>query len=381
MIKKSLFITTIIAIFITSVHAQKNLVPNGSFDEVDKKIKAGGQIDMATGWSSPHDLKADLYSKDAKIEDFMAPENTNGKEEPWDGNGFAGIYTYAYKNASPNSFLQAQLIKPLVAGKTYCVKYLISLADLSKYATDNVGLYLSNEKPLPNDIDKGEIKPQIVHSQNKVIEETYTWVPICRTYAAQGGEQHITIGNFAKFEETKAIKVKRPSGFSKPQKNVGYYYIESVSVIPMDSLREDECICEKENGVKKMNVVYNQNISTEHRLEDKHVVEFTQVHFESGGSGLQDDAKASLDKIAEILIAEADFMIEIQGHTDEVEAGKHPETLSDERANAAKKYLADKGIATDRMTAVGFKNSQLNNTEGTPAGQAKNRRVQFKVIE
>ncbi len=55
--------------------------------------------------------------------------------------------------------------------------------------------------------------------------------------------------------------------------------------------------------------------------------------------------------------------------------------LSEERAKAAKAYLSGKGVAEARMSLKGMASDDLNNADGTTTGQAKNRRVQFKVIE
>ncbi len=262
-----------------------------------------------------------MFSTASKSDNYGAPDNVYGRETPELGENFAGFMAYSYKNAKPKTFLQTTLSAPLDKDRVYCVKFWYSMADLAKFSSNNIGLYLSKEKLTANVIDKNEIKPQIMHSQNKQLGEQYVFEAICRTYIAQGGEQNITIGNFSKYEETKAVKVKRPSGFSKPQQTIGYYYIDDVSVIPMDSLREDECICEK-GATRAMSVVYNENISKEHRLEDKHVIEFTELHFDSQSSELHEDSKKDLDKIVEILNVEQAFKIEIIGHTDEIEKQK-----------------------------------------------------------
>ncbi|MBL4625015.1 MAG: OmpA family protein [Flavobacteriales bacterium] len=361
----SLFFACIISI---AGIAQKNLVPNGGFDAPGKKIKAGGQIDLAEGWESPHDLKADLFSTAAKSDAYGAPDNVYGRETPELGENYAGIMVYSYKNAKPRTYLQTQLSSPLEKDRVYCVKFWYSMADLAKYSCNNIGLHLSKEKLTSNVIDKNEIKPQIMHSQNKQLDQQYVFEAVCRTYIAEGGEQYITIGNFVDPKATKAVKMKRPSGFSKPQTTIGYYYIDDVSVIPMDSIREDECICER-GASRSMAVIYNENISLEHRLEDRHVLEFTQLHFDSKSSELHEDSKADLDKVAVIMKEETEFKIEIQGHTDEIEKTKAAATLSEERAKIAMQYLIAIGISADRLSAKGYASNQLDNREGTIGGQ------------
>ncbi|MBL4652588.1 MAG: OmpA family protein [Flavobacteriales bacterium] len=71
----------------------------------------------------------------------------------------------------------------------------------------------------------------------------------------------------------------------------------------------------------------------------------------------------------------------MQGHTDEIEKTKAVVTLSEERAKVAMQYLISKGISADRLSVKGYGSDQLDNKEGTAGGRAKNRRVQFKVLE
>jgi len=367
-------------IFSGNLSAQKNLVPNGSFDEVEKKIKGRGMIEMAAGWTSPHADKADLFSNKAKIETFLTPSNMYGKEEVDLGGNYAGIVGWSYKNYKPTTYLQSELIKPMEAGKVYCVKYLISLSDLSKYATNNVGLFLSNTKMEAKDIDKNEIKPQVKHSNNIVIDETFTWTPICNMYTSEGGEKFLTIGNFSKPSETMAKKVKRPKGFNKPQVNLSYLYIESVSVIPMDSLRDDECICEKQAGTLGMKVVHRENTSEAHRLEDLKKIEETMLYYDSMAFELSEIHIKALDKIVETLKSETGFKVEILGHTDVSENGATNGELSQSRADAAQKYIVSKGIEETRVTTKGLASERLVSKYGLNEKAHLNRRVTFRVL-
>ena len=54
-------------------------------------------------------------------------------------------------------------------------------------------------------------------------------------------------------------------------------------------------------------------------------------------------------------------------------------TLSKNRADAVKKWLVDKGIATDRIRTDGKGESQPKATNDTAEGKALNRRIEFVV--
>lgn len=86
-----------------------------------------------------------------------------------------------------------------------------------------------------------------------------------------------------------------------------------------------------------------------------------------------------LDQVAKVLIENPTYLVEVQGHTDN--AGK-PEAnmiLSDNRANAVKQYLINKGVAAERMTSHGYGQTMPVASNKTKAGMALNRRVEFVV--
>ncbi len=109
----------------------------------------------------------------------------------------------------------------MLAGEWYCIKFHISFADLSKYASDNIGAYISHDS-VGNDKDLMlSFKPQIINSTNRIFEKQWDWEAICRIYPAEGGEQFITIGNFAAQTEVKVKSVRRPSGYTSTQMRDG----------------------------------------------------------------------------------------------------------------------------------------------------------------
>jgi outer membrane protein OmpA-like peptidoglycan-associated protein len=55
--------------------------------------------------------------------------------------------------------------------------------------------------------------------------------------------------------------------------------------------------------------------------------------------------------------------------------------LSERRARAVVKYVADKGIATERMKVLFFGESKPVDTNMYKDGRKKNRRVEFKILK
>ena len=79
--------------------------------------------------------------------------------------------------------------------------------------------------------------------------------------------------------------------------------------------------------------------------------------------------------------AKTNYRIYIAGHTDNVGNAKANQQLSEDRANAVKKYLIDKGIAETRVKTEGFGDTRPVASNKTAEGRQKNRRVEFKVIK
>lgn len=83
--------------------------------------------------------------------------------------------------------------------------------------------------------------------------------------------------------------------------------------------------------------------------------------------------------LVEILKAESDLKVTIEGHTDNVGDPAKNMTLSQARTESVKTYLMARGISADRITATGYGSTKPVADNTTPQGKAKNRRVEFKL--
>ena len=83
-----------------------------------------------------------------------------------------------------------------------------------------------------------------------------------------------------------------------------------------------------------------------------------------------------LDRSVEVLTKEQpNLRLEIQGWTDQVGSQSYNLPLSQRRAEAVKRYLVERGVAADRLTARGYGISRKFGSD------AENRRVMFKPIQ
>ena len=103
------------------------------------------------------------------------------------------------------------------------------------------------------------------------------------------------------------------------------------------------------------------------------------IEFESGKATIKKKSYPLLDQIANIFIENSNYIIEVQGHTDNTGNPELNKTLSDKRAHAVMDYMLNKGVEAHRLSAVGYGQDQPIADNKTKAGRQKNRRVEFKI--
>jgi outer membrane protein OmpA-like peptidoglycan-associated protein len=103
------------------------------------------------------------------------------------------------------------------------------------------------------------------------------------------------------------------------------------------------------------------------------------IYFMTGKDIIQKVSYPKLDTIVSVLQSDTDLHISIEGHTDNVGSVAVNDALSNKRAQAVKNYLVMKGLEESRITATGFGSSKPVAPNSTPAGRAKNRRVELHL--
>jgi len=118
------------------------------------------------------------------------------------------------------------------------------------------------------------------------------------------------------------------------------------------------------------------------KVEVQKELEFAakNVHFSSGKDVLTDKSRKNLDEVVEIMNNYPAYSLKISGYTDSQGKDEMNRILSEKRANATKKFLTEKGISENRIVAKGFGEVEPIATNGTSAGRALNRRVEFEMF-
>lgn len=103
------------------------------------------------------------------------------------------------------------------------------------------------------------------------------------------------------------------------------------------------------------------------------------VTFASGSDQLVGNSQTILDKVAKVLAEKNDSKVEVAGYTDSTGNAAINKNISQMRAAKVKTYLESKGIAAERMTAVGYGQESPIADNATAEGRKANRRVELHV--
>lgn len=106
----------------------------------------------------------------------------------------------------------------------------------------------------------------------------------------------------------------------------------------------------------------------------------TNVNFGFDKAEIRPDAAAKLDRVVSTLRANPDINVRVVGHTDSVGAAAYNQQLSERRAASVMQYMTSQGIDASRMTSAGRGESEPLVDNGSKAGRAVNRRVEFEVM-
>lgn len=103
------------------------------------------------------------------------------------------------------------------------------------------------------------------------------------------------------------------------------------------------------------------------------------ILFDQGKAEIKNESKPELDKLVAFLSANAGAEIELSGHTSSEGERNYNRSLSYKRVKACKDYVVAKGIAEDRIIAIGFGPDRPVAPNDTEANRAKNRRVEMRL--
>jgi outer membrane protein OmpA-like peptidoglycan-associated protein len=107
-----------------------------------------------------------------------------------------------------------------------------------------------------------------------------------------------------------------------------------------------------------------------------------QIQFALDSAVILPESFGLLTEIADTFIRHPEIRrVEVQGHTDNSGSPDHNKLLSDQRAEAVRAWLVQHGVPSDRLVARGYGQDKPIVPNITPQMRARNRRVQFIILE
>lgn len=114
-------------------------------------------------------------------------------------------------------------------------------------------------------------------------------------------------------------------------------------------------------------------------------IELKNILFEFDDDRILPEAEPDLSLVLELMNQYSDMVVELGSHTDAQGNDSYNQRLSQRRATSSKKWLTDRGIASSRIKAVGYGETQIRNQciNGVKCPDIEhkyNRRTEFKII-
>lgn len=331
----------------------KNLVPNGSFENYKKK---SDNIKNALPWKGI-----------ASVDYYQSPlsNDTTRCKGGYSGDCYAGLrFQKKYKE-----YLEVKLAEPLKHSQLYEFECFIRLAYWSNAQVKSFGVYFSKagykEVSFP---EKSMILDTV--AKKGALDGRFCWFSVKGVYKAGGGEKFITIGNFSPNIRKDMAKIN----LFKPGFKEAYYFVDEVSlkwIKPKDDIKVvyvDSLNYEKDSVLQvKTNAHVGEKITL-------------KVAFDLGKSYMTPESYNELNKLVQYMFRHPNFVIQINGHSDNSGSKRKNLRLSEERARAVFEYLISKGVQ-NKMYYKGFGDTAPIADNATDDGKQKNRRVEFEILK
>lgn len=351
-----------------------NMVFNPSFEEYTlcpERIDAKGVMNGVDAWWQPTAGSSDYFNV-CSGRDCAVPRNKMGVQTARTGVAYCGIYC---SQASYREYLQTQLKSPLLPGHRYRVSFYVSLAEKSPHAIATIGAMLTSQRLSDStwdvlmqreSVDYGDnqsqlisvyYKPQVVNDKDRVLDDMKSWTLVSGDFVADGGELFLTIGNFNSFNNSTVVETNAANAVLQG----AYYYIDDVSVVPTEPVAL---------------IGPGDTIA----MEVGDVVSMWDVFFATGESDVLPQSYVELHRLIDLLQAHPTMRIELRGHTDNSGTREFNQRLSEARAQAVVEYLVAHGVERSRLSASGYGESMPIDSNDTPEGRSRNRRVEYLIV-
>lgn len=137
-----------------------------------------------------------------------------------------------------------------------------------------------------------------------------------------------------------------------------------------------------EFSIRYTKISYPAEGELEKHLVEERRVDVYGIYFDFASDGIRKESEPVLKEIGDVLKKNSAWTLSIGGHTDNVGSDAANLELSQRRSTAVRVALVQRyGIAADRLTSAGYGEGAPKDTNDTPEGRARNRRVELVRVD
>jgi len=347
-------------------------------------------------WSEPKNLGSLINTLGEESAPFLAADNTtlyfasNGRP----GYGETDVFITHRLDDTWMNWSEPQNLGPEVNGKGTDLHYTISVDGDFAYTVSTEHSF--GDKDIFRIATSAATKPKPVVLVYGKVSDDQTQLPLGSSieFASETNNQlQALVGSDAKDGSFKAFL---PAGqkYQLKASAQGYaVFQELLDVSETNAYREVEMniqLASLQKMVAQKEVSKQENLQqTTHTATDKVYTSTNyrtdlyvpSVFFDPNTAQIDNYGQETLAQVLDFLVDNPTFVIEIQGHTDNVGSTTDNNTLSEQRALQIKQYLIARKIPENRLIVKSFGAERPSAPNDSPEGRLVNRRVEFKVLK
>lgn len=241
-------------------------------------------------------------------------------------------------------------------------------ACLSLPIGDEYTVTLSKKGYVPVSLTFDTRKPVLLPSSELDIELSPDKAPLLVSLqdaaTAQELTGDITLTNLNREEKIvydSQTKIRQGDEYHLSASVVGYMFIDTSIVVPYS----DE------------QLVYNLKLQ---KIEQMMIMQLKDIYFELNSAEIMESSYEAVNRVVDLMNYNPNLQIELSAHTDDQGSTAYNNRLSQKRGEAVKNYIVLKGIAPERIQAIGYGETRPLVPNDSEEHRAINRRVECKVL-
>lgn len=316
-------------------------------------------------WSEPKSLGATINTKERESVAFLAPDNVTLYFASMGHPGFGGSDLYLSRRLDDSWQKWSEPINLGPSINTEESESGLYLPASGEYAYFHRESRRRNREIFRVKLHE-KLRPTPVVLVTGRVLDAKTKKPIGTDISYRHLTENIEVGASSSDPKNGTYEVTLPAGhkYGYFASKKGYYPIgEHVDLTGLKNYKEirvDLYVTPIEKGVKIL---------------------LNNLFFAVSSSRLESTSFDELDRLVHTLKEYPKMVIQLNGHTDNQGSAARNRILSEHRARSVRNYLANKGIARNRLKVKGVGSSEPIADNNTEKGRIRNRRVEFEVLE